>query len=189
MPIELYAPEILKPGPLRDAVESLKRQAEMKKARKKASKKDQRSLIVGWSPRGPYQTQEPRKARKKKALVVHKPRVRYVTHAQLNTLSRTFLTREKLTPLRDELEHLMNQYVKRSEAIQYKIEHLIEDKDSATKREVRDIKHVLGLDMATPRYATALQQPVTWSYFHVWISRINDRLAHLEQAISKKRKS
>ena len=44
---------------------------------------------------------------------------------------------------------------------------------------LRDIRLMLGLQQS--QNAPVLSEPVPWSYFHVWIAHINERLEQLER--------
>jgi hypothetical protein len=61
-----------------------------------------------------------------------------------------------------------------TQAIQTNVQTLDE-----VKTALRDIRLMLGLE--TSQNARVLSEPVPWSYFHVWIARINERLERLER--------
>src|SRR5262245_26035816 len=99
-----------------------------------------------------------------------------------------FVTREMLADLRDEIEEVLDAARKACEETTKAREHAIDwDRKEyqttlALRTRVQRLETVLGLDLSTP-HLHALAEPVTWSYFHVWIARMNQRLDKIEQTM------
>ena len=103
-----------------------------------------------------------------------------------------YVTRDMLADLRDEIEEVLD----KSNATLMRVEkelqrrdrilsafHKAESRVEAMEKTVRDVKGLLGIERIPP-YSPALHEPVSWSYFHVWIARINERLEQLEKKMS-----
>jgi hypothetical protein len=97
---------------------------------------------------------------------------------------------------------LPQNYVKRGELVEVRDEifqYVIartsgaHDAEQNTEREikklqiaVREMRGLLGINVSLPPHARVLGEPVPWSYFHVWIARINERLEQLEAHVMAK---
>ena len=108
-----------------------------------------------------------------------------------------YVTREMLADLRDEIEDVVevariaceqaskqvDKANKWPEEMLFARRKLLDAYDDLNHRleefklDLKRIQAVLGLDINRH----TVFQPVTWSYFHVWISRINERLEKLEK--------
>jgi hypothetical protein len=99
-----------------------------------------------------------------------------------------YVTREMLTRLRDEIENLLDGNTAALDRAERELRHRdgslrrAEERVEEIGRTVHDIRGLLGLEHI-PRHRSALHEPVTWSYFHVWIARISDRLEKLEKTM------
>lgn len=97
-----------------------------------------------------------------------------------------FVTREMLADLRDEIEIVLENARKSCEAAtrsvkrQWNEQSQIEREVESMRKDVAAMRVVLGLDTGDP-HPSKLGERVTWSYFHVWIARINARLDKLEE--------
>ena len=95
------------------------------------------------------------------------------------------VTRDMLADLRDEIEDLLrrceNEIVNTRERVT-RLRKAYDENNRALEvmnRQLDDVKTVLGFDQSDPN-APVLSEPVPWSYFHVWIARINESLKRLE---------
>jgi hypothetical protein len=100
-----------------------------------------------------------------------------------------YVTREMLANLRDELEeyfvqtqetmHRAEKFLSRRDRVRDELDKVLARVD-AMERSVNNMLGLLSLKQI-PRHTSALHEPVTWSYFHSWIARINERLDKLEK--------
>jgi hypothetical protein len=109
-----------------------------------------------------------------------------------------YVTRAMLAKLRDEIEDLLTrceheisaarEYNKKIEEMWHRSTRHIETEGGNNRRaieqmeiKVRRVLHLLGLEQSSSNAPAGLGEPVPWSYFHVWIARINERLEQLEK--------
>lgn len=97
-----------------------------------------------------------------------------------------YVTREMLADLRDEIEDVLENARKAcSEATRARRYNYERGKNEAMKTlraDVDEMRLVLGLDKSKRVCDPAvLSEPISWSYFHAWIARINERIKHLEE--------
>ena len=102
-----------------------------------------------------------------------------------------YVTRDMLSRLRDEIEDIMDQANAATDRAERELRqrnkfidnfYKIEARFEAIEKSVQDMKGLMGLDHI-PSHASVLNQSVTWSYFHSWISQINARIEKLERKL------
>lgn len=86
-----------------------------------------------------------------------------------------------LSDLRDELFRYVIERTSGAHDAEQKTKRAIEQMQIA----VREVRGLLGMTELPP-HARVLSEPVPWSYFHVWIARINERLEQLEAHVMAK---
>lgn len=113
--------------------------------------------------------------------------------SKLPTKRPEYVTREMLADLHDEIEHLLDQSTRTIARAERELErryHLLEKLEARMEQIEKAVTETLGL-LGTapppPRESRAWHKAVTWSYFHSWVARINDRLEALERAVSQGR--
>ena len=89
-----------------------------------------------------------------------------------------YVTRDQLADLRDEIENLIlraTQQVTEATNRADADKKLIRDMQSS----LRNMQHVL--DLNPDPHAPVMTGQISWSYFHVWISRVVQRLDRIER--------
>ena len=86
-----------------------------------------------------------------------------------------------LSDLRDELFRYVIERTSGAHDAEQRTKRAIEQMQIA----VREVRGLLGITELSP-HARVLGEPVPWSYFHVWIARINERLEQLEAHVMAK---
>lgn len=95
------------------------------------------------------------------------------------------VTRGQLADLRDEIEAIIQSYAGQLKDAYNRTDNAFAAHRQSklqieeTRRLVDEARAVLAMDSGQPQ-TSALGDRVTWSYFHVWIARINERLTKLE---------
>jgi hypothetical protein len=101
-----------------------------------------------------------------------------------------FVTRDQLVDLRDELEEMYDEYLRRVEYnrgileradITYQKVHSLSER---TDRAIRDINRVLGIETDAPRRGVMREAP-SWAVFHAWIGRMNERFDKIDARLDK----
>jgi hypothetical protein len=110
--------------------------------------------------------------------------------------SSQYLKREELAPLRDELEDMVSDYLQDAQIQNRAVKRSLDatsrqrldfhKQQEEIQRTIRDIKCVLGLEDCPPHTSVLHEQHVSWSYFHVWIARINKRIDKIEKMLEEK---
>ena len=101
-----------------------------------------------------------------------------------------YITRDQLADLRDEIEDLLQSTQQTCEIVSRRcrsLERSFNDMKRTEERLALDFsaaQELFGLDKKAPSYRIR-GEPVTWSYFHSWITRINQRLDELERMLRK----
>jgi len=102
-----------------------------------------------------------------------------------------YVTRDMLADLRDEIEDILSDSKATTERTLETLKrrnnyiesfHKIEARFEAAEKSVKEMKGLMGLENI-PRHSRVLHEPVTWAYFHSWISQINARIERLEKEI------
>jgi hypothetical protein len=99
-----------------------------------------------------------------------------------------YITRDQLADLRDEIEDWYRETQRLVAQCDRSIKHFSERKSTndnrieALARDLRKMQQLLGLE---PCPQDVGGEHVAWSYFHVWIARINKRLDELELRLNK----
>jgi hypothetical protein len=104
-----------------------------------------------------------------------------------------YVTRDMLADLRDEIEEHFNRSSAAIERSERELRqsnkfidnfYRIEARFEAAEKSVKEMKGLMGLENI-PRHSPALHGPVTWAYFHSWISQINARIERLERKLDQ----